>query len=220
MTTEFRIYERLGPHPRLVKIISWDPEDCVLVMEYMPNGSLKDYLCEHNDKVSKKQRLQWAREAAEGLQRLHSANVIHCDVEPKNFLLDSDLSLKIADFSGSSLDGSQPSACAGMRFSEPNFNWRSPPTVRQDLYSLGSTIYNIMTGRPPFQELPSNEVEKFFKASTFPELTDILCGEVIQRCWYNEVASAQEIYNAIQIIGMDLICEIDDHRVRLKVSGN
>jgi serine/threonine protein kinase len=220
MTTEFQIYERLGPHPRLVKIISWDPENCVLIMEYMPNGSLKDYLCEHNDKVSKSQRLQWAREAAEGLQRLHSANVIHCDVEPKNFLLDSDLGLKIADFSGSSLDGSQPSACAGVRFSEPNFNWRSPPTVRQDLYSLGSTIYNIMTGRPPFQELPSNEVEELYKANTFPELKDILCGGIIQRCWYNKVASAQEIYNAIQIIEMDLTCEIDNHRVRLMLIGN
>jgi hypothetical protein len=77
-----------------------------------------------------------------------------------------------------------------------------------------------MTGRPPFQELPSNEVEELYKANTFPELKDILCGEIIHRCWYNEVASAQGIYNAIQIIGMDLICEIDDHRVRLKVSGN
>src|SRR5437762_9967057 len=110
MATEGQIYEKLGPHLRLVKIINWDPEECVLTMEYLPNGSLKDYLLAHN-KISMIQRLRWVGEAAEGLQLLHSANVIHCDVEPKNFLLDADLGLNIADFSGSSLEGSQASAC-------------------------------------------------------------------------------------------------------------
>lgn len=214
MITEFQIYKQLGPHPRLVRIINWDPENCVLTMECMPNGSLRDYLCEHNDKISKTQRLRWAREAAEGLQRLHAANVIHCDVEPKNFLLDSGLGLKIADFSGSSLNGSQPSACAGTRFSEPSLTWSSPPTVQQDLYSLGSTIYNIMTGQPPFQELPSNEVERLYKANTFPELTNVLCGDIIRRCWYNESTSAQEVYNFIQTIEMEITCKIDNSRFR------
>ena len=44
MTTESEIYKKLGPHPRLVKIIDWDPKECVLTIEYMPNGCLKDYL--------------------------------------------------------------------------------------------------------------------------------------------------------------------------------
>jgi serine/threonine protein kinase len=113
MTIESEIYKKLGPHSRLLKIIDWNPEECVLTMEYMPNGCLKDYLSTYNDKIPIRQRLQWAREAAEGLQLLHSANVIHCDVEPRNFLLDAELSLKIADFSGSSLEGSQASAELG-----------------------------------------------------------------------------------------------------------
>jgi hypothetical protein len=40
------------------------------------------------------------------------------------------------------------------------------------------------------------------------------------RCWYNEVASAQEIYNSIQIIEMEFTCEIDNRRVRLMLTGN
>jgi serine/threonine protein kinase len=214
MATEFQVYKKLGPHPRLVKIINWDPENCELTMEYMPNGALKEYLYEHKDTICTKQRLQWAREAAEGLQQLHLANVIHCDVEPKNFLLDSSLSLKIADFSGSSLDGSQATACTGTRFLQPDFNWRSPPTVQQDLYSLGSTIYNIMTGQPHFQELPSDEVEQLYEANTFPALTDVLCGEIIQRCWCKEVASAQEIYNLIELIEIEHAREINNHNVQ------
>lgn len=101
MTTGSEIYKKLGPHPRLVKIIDWNLEECVLTMEYMPHGCLKDYLAVYSDKIPTRKRLQWVREAAEGLQFLHSANVIHCDVEPRNFPLDAELSLKIADFGDS-----------------------------------------------------------------------------------------------------------------------
>ena len=212
LTTESKIYGKLGSHPRLVKIINWDSKDCVLTMDYMPNGCLDDYLRENNDKISTKQRLQWIREAAEGLQLLHSADVIHCDVEPKNFLLDTDLGLKIADFGGSSLEGSQPSACAGARFTSPDFNWRSPPTIQQDLYSFGSTIYNIMTGRAPFHDLPNDKVEELYKANKFPNVAGIVCGEIIERCWHCHVATAQEIYHLIQVIEEKLSCEIKIHR--------
>jgi serine/threonine protein kinase len=67
ITTEFQIYTTLGAHPRLVEIIDWDPKECVLTMEYMSNGSLKDFILAKNDSISLPQRLQWAREAAEGL---------------------------------------------------------------------------------------------------------------------------------------------------------
>ena len=45
--------------------------------------------------ISLAQRLQWTRQGAEGLQLLHDADVIHSDVEPKNFLLYTNLNLKI-----------------------------------------------------------------------------------------------------------------------------
>jgi len=198
MTTEAQIYRRLGPHQRLAKIINWNADECSLTMEYLPNGNLKDYLRAHNNEISTIQRLQWILEAAEGLQLLHSANIMHCDVEPKNFLLDADLGLRIADFSGSSLDGSQGLACAGTRFAPPGFNWRCAPTVQDDLYSLGSTIYTILTSHCPYHELPSDEVTVRYEAHQFPDLTEIPCGQIIRRCWRSEVASAQEVYDFIQ----------------------
>jgi serine/threonine protein kinase len=167
-------------------------------MEYMPNGCLKGDLLAHNDKISATQRLQWILEAAEGLQLLHSANILHCDVEPKNFLLDADLGLRFADFGGSSFEGSLASASAETRFLPPDFNLHRMPTIQDDLYGFGSTIYSIMTGQYPFQELPSNEVEKLYKAHKFPDVTGIPCGEIIERCWRCEFVSAQEIYDLIQ----------------------
>jgi len=207
MMTEGQIYKRLGPHPRLVRMINWDPDEYSLTMEYMPNGCLKDYLLAHNDEISTTQRLQWILEAAEGLQLLHSANIIHCDVGPRNFLLDADLGLRIADFSGSSFEGSHASACVDTRFLPPDFSLHRMPTVHDDLYGFGSTIYSIMTGQSPFQELPSNEVKKLYKAHKFPDVTGIPCGEIIKRCWRYEFVSAQEIYDLIQT--KMLSCKVD-----------
>jgi serine/threonine protein kinase len=198
ITTEFEIYTRLGPHPRLVLIIDWDPEECVLTMEHMSNGSLKDFILARNDSISMPQRLQWAREAAEGLQLLHTANLIHCDINPKNFLLDNNLNLKIADFSGSSLDGYQPSACASDRFLLPGFDWRRQPVAQDDLFGLGSLIYFIMTGQYLFQELASDEVQVNYKAHSFPDVRSIECGDIIKQCWNFEAGTVQNVIQYLQ----------------------
>ena len=220
ITTESQIYERLGPHPRLVRFINFDPEECVLTMEYMPNGCLKDYLRAHNDTIPLTQRLRWAREAAEGLQLLHAANVLHCDVEPKNFLLDADMGLKIADFSGSSLEGSLASACVGKRFLPPGFDWQGPPTVQDDLYSLGGTIYCIMTGQYPFEELPSDEVEKLYETHKFPDVTGTPWGHIVECCWRCEVSSAQEVHDFIRDMETKLLCMTTTISLRLMLMND
>ena len=159
-------------------MISFSYEDG-LCLEYMPNGNLRDYLCRYNDTVSREQRHKWAYEAAEGLDVLHSADIIHSDPKPSNFLLDACLNLRIADFGCSSFRRSQASAHA-------------------DLFALGSTIYEIMTGRSPYQELPSSEVQQRYRAHEFPDVTNIPCGECIRQCWLGEAYSAQEIRDVIK----------------------
>jgi serine/threonine protein kinase len=190
---EAAIYNKLAPHPRLVELIDWDPDKCVLTLEYMPNGNLSKYLSVHNDTITLTQRLRWIHEAAEGLQLLHSAKVIHCDIEPKNFLLDGGLHLRIADFGGSSLEGSRATVCPGTRFEPPNFNWNSQQTIKDDLFSFGSAMYNIVTGERPYQEVSSDEVRRLYQSREFPTVSGIPCGEMIERCWRGETNSAQEI---------------------------
>jgi serine/threonine protein kinase len=154
-------------------------EEDGLYLEYMPNGDLRDYLQRYNGTISLEQRHKWACEAAEGLQVLHSANVIHGDAKLPNFLLDATLGLRIADFGHASFGTSQAS-------------------VRKDLLALGSTIYEIMTGESPYPEQANSEVKRQFEARQFPNLTGILCGECIRQCWLGEVNSAQEVYDIIQ----------------------
>jgi len=199
LTIEAKIYQRIGPHPRLVPIISWDEAEHALTMEFMANGTLKDYIEAHPDDISTAQRLRWAREAAEGLQLVHDVGVVHYDVGPHNFLLDEKLSLKISDFGGSSVDGSRPSICAGIRYAPSDIAWRRgrKPDPAGDLFGLGSTIYYISTGTEPFHDVESEEVDKRFAACVFPAVDEVLAGDVIWKCWMGRFASASEVLSEL-----------------------
>jgi len=97
---EASIYRRVGPHERLVRVLGHSRDG--LILEYMKNGALKTYLQAENS-IPMSQKLNWAYQIA----LLHNNGIIHCDIKPRNFLLDATLNIKIIDFSGSSLDGCQ-----------------------------------------------------------------------------------------------------------------
>ncbi|KFY04731.1 hypothetical protein O988_00574 [Pseudogymnoascus sp. VKM F-3808] len=191
MRTEARIYDVIGLHPRIPRLVEWDPETCCLTMEYLENGSLKEYMGAKPESVTPQLRQRWARQASEGLNILHAAGVTHCDVSPRNFLLDGDLDLKIADFGGSSLLGSMPSAMAGTRYRWPEENWKALPSLGDDVFGLGSLVYFIMTGVCPYGDVASDEVEKLYRAHTYPDVTKLACGDIITRCWRMEVSAAE-----------------------------
>lgn len=189
-----KIYDEFGEHPCIPKVIKWDPETCCLTMEYLENGSLDEYIRNHSHNIPLQTRYQWAKQAAEGLHVLHSLDVVHCDISPRNFLLDCDLNLKISDFGGASISGSEPSAVAGTRFLHPNFDWSNIPVIGDDLFSLGSLIYFIMANEYPFADVPSDKVEELYQSHQFPHTEGLTCGTLIKQCWTRQVCTAQEVY--------------------------
>lgn len=193
---EFQIYQRIGTHERFLRMKAYSP-DSGLTLEYMPHGNLRQRLRDIGTEPPILQRLQWASDAAEALDVLHAHGVIHCDVNPENFLLDSTLRLRIIDFSGSSIDGKWASAFEGVRFCLPR-PWEEQSTVVTDLFALGSTIYEIMTGSKPYEDLPDDEVESRYQQRMFPNVTTICCGAVIEGCWRAEVRSAAEVMRRIK----------------------
>ena len=136
MRLEARIYKKIGENPRVPKIINWDPENDCLMMEYLENGNLKEYVRQSHTSITSELRLRWAKQAAEGPKILDTIEVVHCDVSPRNFLLDSALDLKISDFGGASLLGSSRSAAPGERFQAPGMDWDIPPVFEDDIFSL------------------------------------------------------------------------------------
>lgn len=202
MRIEAQIYEKIGLHPRVPRIIEWDSETDSLTMEYMENGDLTEFIRKNvlSGILTSELRLRWAKQAAEGLQVVHAVGAVHCDVSPRNFLLDSNLDLKISDFAGSSLLGSQPSAAAGERFSAPGIDWNKTPVVEDDLFGLGSLIYFIMTDKYPYEVIPSDEVGKRFERHEFPKLSHLSCGPIIKRCWERQMHTAENVLSALDAL--------------------
>jgi serine/threonine protein kinase len=166
-------------------------------MEYQENGNLRDYIEQNYCDITLQHRLQWARQAAEGLAVLHDANVIHCDLSPRNFLLDYDLNLKISDFGGSSLCGSEPSATPATRFRHPGYDWDVTPVFKDDLFSLGSLIY--LSGCYPYEEVSSEEVKKFYANKQFVNVSHLVCGTIILQCWQRKVDTARAVFDYLVV---------------------
>lgn len=212
---EFRVYQKLPQHDRLLQLIRYSPEEG-LVLQYMPRGNLREHLRDAAaaaTAISLPERLQWACDTAENVHLLRSHGIIHSDLKPENLLLDSNSRLKIIDFSGSSFDGIVGSAIESTRFFLPR-PLKEPPIVRTDIFALGSTIYGIVTSRQPYEDLSDDEVEARYSQQIFPSVQDLPCGRVIMDCWRCEIHTAEEVMMRLRaemetaLRGADLACSL------------
>src|SRR5205823_2029712 len=94
-----------------------------------------------------------------GLSYAHErVGIIHRDLKPSNLLLNSDMELKISDFglarsladSMSRITGSQDAIAGTLPYMSPQQALGEAPTRLDDIYSIGATLYDLLTGRPPF----------------------------------------------------------------------
>ncbi|PYH35476.1 kinase-like protein [Aspergillus neoniger CBS 115656] len=164
------------------------------ILERLPSGSVmktpipNPYCPPEEEDHRRNMRLEaniyvmWCKQVARALSALHAHHIIHCDLSPRNILLDSGLNAKIADFGGASLCGSEPSATPATRFRPPGYDWNVTPVYGDDSFGLGSLIYFIMTGTYPYKDILSDEFEKLYEVQQFPDVSNVLCGFVISQC--------------------------------------
>ena len=110
-------------------------------------------------------RLRWAKQVTHALYFVHGKHVIHGDLTCGNIFLDEHLNVKLADFGGSSIDGSPllVQVTASHRYPGQLLS------VQGDIFALGSTLYEIMAGVVPYHELTEEEIEARYKKGTFPK---------------------------------------------------
>ncbi|OBT99915.1 hypothetical protein VE01_02019 [Pseudogymnoascus verrucosus] len=78
------------------------------------------------------------------------------------------------------------------------------------LFALGSTIYEIMTGKEPYLELKDDEVTALFEEKKFPSVVQLPCGDVMMKCWLSEVHSAEEVRALIEAKLQDCKAEVSN----------
>ncbi|MDR9367297.1 MAG: serine/threonine-protein kinase [Balneolaceae bacterium] len=134
-----------------------------LVMEYCPNGNLKKYYKQKNIPGGAVNNV--IKGVAKELYFIHSKNVIHRDIKPANLLVSESNMVKIADFGiANTLGGTppymSPEALQG--------DIRSMQDPRVDIYSLGVTMMELLTGKNPFYYLSADQILALHEKGDFP----------------------------------------------------
>ncbi|KAM7191167.1 Protein kinase-like domain containing protein [Rhypophila sp. PSN 637] len=126
-----------------------------------------------------------AVQIVECLSRIHERGVIHCEFSTTNILLDAGMNAIVCDFSSSSIDGRRPQSATSIEpsFYRPHRRARDSYTVQDDLFALGSLLYELVTRTRPYQGLEGNEVGGLYRDGKFPPVDRLAIGSVILKCW-------------------------------------
>lgn len=155
---ESNILKRLQ-HPMLPRIVDiFEDRDCIYIVEDFVEGITLDDLLKQQKKVDEAQGLQWFRDLCDVLHYLHGQRphpIIYRDMKPSNIMLQPDGSLKLIDF-GIAREYKQESNAdttyIGTKgYAAPEQFGKAQTDARTDIYSLGVTMYHLLTGKSPYE---------------------------------------------------------------------
>ncbi|KAK3417486.1 hypothetical protein EUGRSUZ_H03426 [Eucalyptus grandis] len=136
---------------------------CCVVVEYLPGGTLKQYLIRNRrKKLPFKIVIQLALDLSRGLSYLHSKKIVHRDVKTENMLLDGQRNLKIADFGVARVEAQNPCDMTGetgtLGYMAPEVLDGKPYNRRCDVYSFGICLWEIYCCDMPYPDLSFADV--------------------------------------------------------------
>ncbi len=142
-------------HPHIAAIYDAvaDDDASYIVMEYVDGTTLEQY-ARHDQLLPVKKILEIAYKCARALDYASKQGVIHRDIKPANILLAGEADIKISDFGAALTLASQTTQVSGVgspAYMSPEQVKEQPLTHQTDIFSLGVVMYQLLTGRLPFQ---------------------------------------------------------------------
>ena len=141
-------------HPNIVNVYDVGEEKGInyIVMELVDGITLKKYI-EKKSRLSVKEAISIAIQVSMGLQAAHHARIIHRDIKPQNIIISKDGKVKITDFGIAKAATSNTitsNVMGSVHYTSPEQARGGYSDERSDIYSLGITIFEMLTGRVPF----------------------------------------------------------------------
>lgn len=152
-------------HPHIRQVIDFHEETnlMAIIMEYLDGHDLDTYV-EKNGAVSLKQAIEWFKQILPAFSYTHEQDIVHRDVKPSNLFLSKNGSIKVLDFgiakiidNNLSLTGTASKMGTPMYMSPEQIQTPKEVDYRTDIYSLGVTLYVLLTGQKPYDDTTDSE---------------------------------------------------------------
>ena len=141
-------------HPNIVSVYDVGEENGLyfIVMELVEGITLKKYI-EKKGKLSVKEAISIAIQVSMGIEAAHKNHIIHRDIKPQNIIISKEGKVKVADFGiakAATSNTISSSVMGSVHYTSPEQAKGGYSDEKSDIYSLGITIYEMITGRVPF----------------------------------------------------------------------
>ena len=141
-------------HPNIVSVydVGEDENANFIVMELVEGITLKDYI-NRKKKLSVREATSIAIQVSLGLEAAHKCGLVHRDVKPQNIMISTDGKVKLSDFGiarAASSNTISSNVMGSVHYSSPEQVRGGFANAQSDIYSLGITLYEMVTGRVPF----------------------------------------------------------------------
>lgn len=155
--TKFRIEAQSAAglaHPNIVNVYDVGEEEGIhyIVMELVEGITLKNYI-QKKGKLSVKEAISIAIQMSMGIEAAHNNHIIHRDIKPQNIIISRDGKVKVTDFGiarAATSNTISSNVMGSVHYTSPEQARGGYSDEKSDIYSLGITIYEMLTGRVPF----------------------------------------------------------------------
>ena len=196
-------------HPNIVQIFDWGIEDePYFVMEYIEGNTLTSIISK-NRTISLSDILFIGAQVSSGLHAAHQKGLVHRDIKPGNIMITPEGKVKVTDFGIVSLQNEESditktgSVLGTASYISPEQAQGKPVSIESDLYSLGTVLYELITGKAPFSgdspisTATKHLTEKPEKPSLFrrdlPKGVESAILKLLEKATYDRFKSAEDL---------------------------
>ncbi|KAJ3167932.1 hypothetical protein HDU88_001879 [Geranomyces variabilis] len=220
-------------HPNIVKYLGFLLEESFLniILEFMECGSLQSVMKKYNLLIPEKLAAVYSEDILRGLVYLHGKGVVHCDLKCANILTTKDSNVKLSDFGVSKVlnaVGEDEGGIAGTPY------WMAPEIIElkgastaADIWSLGCTVIEMITGKPPYLDLknPMTALFRIVEDDSPPLPSDISpeLADFFSRCFQRDIskrATAKELLSHEWIVKKYKDAQTAEESLKLLEIGN